>query len=332
MLKAVYFEILEYAPENLALLRSSFDLVELGDPAQLTDRLLGEVEVLFAPLGYQFDATFLAKCPRLQVVATNTTGVPHIDVEYAVARGIKVVSLKDERAFLDSITPTAELTIGLMVCITRNVAPAVTAVVGGRWRRWDFGGPAMLSRMSLGIVGLGRLGQMVARYARAMGMKIVYHDPFLAASPSGLDYTRSDTLEELVSSCDITSIHIPMTAANRHLFSAGIFAKFKHGAFLINTARGEIVDSIALVDALQSGRLAGAALDVLDGEFEPGFQERVGDHPLVRYASGHNNLIITPHIAGSTKDAWYLTQRFTIERALAAVSTSAGGNSGAVIT
>jgi phosphoglycerate dehydrogenase-like enzyme len=71
---------------------------------------------------------------------------------------------------------------------------------------------------------------------------------------------------------------------------------------------------------------------VLDGEFEPGFQERVGDHPLVRYASDHNNLIITPHIAGSTKDAWYLTQRFTIERALAAVSTSAGGNSGAVIT
>jgi len=320
MFKAVYFDVLEYTAENLAQLRNNFDLVVLNDPRQLTDELLEKVEVLFAPLGYRFDAALLSRCPRLKAIATNTTGVPHIDVDYAKQRGIAVVSLKDEREFLDSITPTAELTVGLMICITRKVIPAVGAVRNGRWRRWDFGGPAMLSRMSLGIVGLGRLGQMVARYAGAMGMKVRFYDPYVSGPPVGVAYERVDSLDQLVANCDVTSIHIPMTSSNRHIFNAKLFAVFKRGAYLVNTARGEIVDSNALIDALQSGHLAGAALDVLDGEFEPGFETSVHDHPLVRYAREHDNLIITPHIAGSTKDAWHLTQRHAIERVIRAVN------------
>jgi D-3-phosphoglycerate dehydrogenase len=314
MLKAVYFEILEYSPENISHLRKKFDLIVLKDPGYLTDELLAQADVLFAPLGYQFDKALLKKCDQLKAIATNTTGVPHIDTVYAEGRGIKVVSLKDEREFLDTITPTAEFTIGLMICVIRNVIPAQNAVRNGKWSRWDFGGPAMLSRMTLGIVGLGRLGQMVARYASAMGMKVMYHDPHLSAPLSNTSYTCSDSLDRLVASCDITSVHIPLTAENRHLFNVDVFSKFKQGAFLINTARGEIVDSIALIDSLETGQLAGAALDVLDGEFDPGFQNRVNDHPLVQYACKHDNLIITPHIAGSTKDAWYLTQRHVIDQ------------------
>jgi len=319
MQKAIYFEVLEYSPENITLLRSKFDLTVLTDPRHLTEELLAHVVVLFAPLGYQFDKALLEKCGQLKVIATNTTGVPHIDTDYAAERGIKVVSLKDEREFLDSITPTAELTIGLIICITRNIFPAMCAVRTGKWRRWDFGGPAMLSRMSLGIVGLGRLGQMVARYAYAMGMKVMYHDPYLAIPSVGSNYTRLESLEKLVSTCDVTTIHIPMAAQNRHLFNVQLFERFKRGAFLINTARGEIVDSEALVGALESGRLAGAALDVLDGEFSPGFQEHMLHHPLVLYAATHENLILTPHIAGSTRDAWCLTQRYTIEQTLATI-------------
>jgi len=319
MYKAVYFEILEYAPENLDRLREAFDLVVLPDPSHLDDRLLASVDVLFAPLGYQFFSELLAKCPRLRAIATNTTGVPHIDVDYANQKGIDVVSLKDEREFLDSITPTAELTIGLMISVIRNMVPAFQSVKSGKWRRWDFGGPAMLSRMSLGIVGLGRLGKMVARYAAAMGMTISYYDPFIAGT-SGIEYRRCGSLEELVAECEVISIHIPMNEPNRNLFNHSVFGQFKPGAFLINTARGEVVDSLALVNALETGRLAGAAIDVLNGEFDPGFQGRVTEHPLVQYATNHSNLIITPHIAGSTKDAWMLTQRYTIERVLTVIS------------
>lgn len=317
--KAVYFKILEYTPDNLGRLQQAFDLTVLGTPSELSDSILAQTEVMFAPLGYRFDAELMKRCPRLRALATNTTGVPHIDVEYAENHGIRVISLKDEQEFLSSITPTAELTIGLMICITRNVMPAYKAVLNGNWRRWDFGGPAMLSRMTLGIVGLGRLGKMVARYASAIGMKIIYYDPHVIETGLPAACERVESLEQLVSNCDITTIHVPMSAANRHLFNADLFAAFRRGAFLVNTARGEIVDSLALTDALRSGHLAGAAVDVLDNEFEPGFENRVQDHPLVKYALEYDNLIITPHIAGSTKDAWHLTQRHTIEQAINAV-------------
>lgn len=320
--KAVYFKMLEYTLDNLDLLRSKFDLLVLNTPHDLTDHVLDDAEVLFAPLGYRFDAALLKKCRHLKAIATNTTGVPHIDVEYAESHGIRVVSLKDEQEFLASITPTAELTIGLMICVTRNVSGAVTAVAHGNWRRWDFGGPAMLSRMSLGIVGMGRLGKMVGRYANTMGMKVAYYDPYVDASGLNPAYGRIEDLEKLVSSCDVVSVHIPMSPSNRHLFNDKVFSAFKPGAYFVNTARGEIVDSHALVKALRSGHLAGAALDVLDGEFEPGFDTRVMDHPLVQYAAENCNLIITPHIAGSTKDAWQLTQRHTIEQVLRVVDGS----------
>jgi D-3-phosphoglycerate dehydrogenase / 2-oxoglutarate reductase len=317
--KAVYFRMLQYAEESLVLLERAFDLTVLETPAELTGQILNNVEVLFAPLGHRFDASLMKRCPKLRVIATNTTGVPHIDVEYATRCGIKVISLKDQQEFLRAITPTAELTIGLIICVTRKLLPAREAVLQGRWRRWDFGGPAMLSRMSLGIIGLGRLGRMVARSASAMGMQVHYYDPYIAQPPLGTTtYRRSDTLENLVSRCDVTSIHVPMAAENRHLLDRRIFEQFKPGAYLVNTARGEIVDSTALIGALETGRLAGAALDVLDGEFEPGFEGQVLEHPLVRYAKEHDNLLITPHIAGSTQDAWHLTQRFTVEQAIVA--------------
>jgi D-3-phosphoglycerate dehydrogenase / 2-oxoglutarate reductase len=315
VLTAVYFEMLEYTPQNLELLRKHFDVITLPTPEDLTTEVLDRVDVLFAPLGYSFDAALMSKCPRLKAIVTNTTGVPHIDVNHARSSDIRVISLEGETEFLSSVTPTAELTLGLMICATRNVLPAVQAVREGKWRRWDFGGAAMLSRMSLGVVGLGRLGGMVAKYAKAIGMQVSFYDPHLATAPDN-GYLRVANLEELVECCDIITIHVPATPDNRHLFSERIFRRFKRGAYLVNTARGEVVDSEALIRALESGRVAGAALDVLDGEFTPDFQHRAMDHPLVRYAKTHHNLIITPHIGGSTRDAWHVTQRYVIEKAI----------------
>ncbi|GER93414.1 hydroxyacid dehydrogenase [hot springs metagenome] len=315
MKKVLYFEILNYKKENLELLKKNFELVILNNPSQITPDILKDISVIFAPLGYYFGEDIFSMSPDLKVIATNTTGVPHIDVERAAARGIHIISLRDEKEFLNTITPTAELTMGLIINITRNVISAIKSVLDGKWSRWEFGGQAMLSRMSIGIVGLGRLGKMVAKYATAFGMDISYYDPFITHDLQWI-YKRCESIEELVSNVDIVSVHIPMNKENRHFFNRGVFSKFKKGSYFINTARGEVVDSEALIDALEKGIIKGAALDVLDGEFEPDFSERVLSHSLVRYAQTHDNLIITPHIAGSTEDAWYLTQRYVIEQTI----------------
>lgn len=317
---AVYFEVLEYTSDNLRVLSNRFDLRRLSDPSALTDEVLAEAELLFAPLGYRFEESLFRRCPKLRVVATNTTGVPHIDVEAARRQGITVISLQDAPDFLETITPTAELTLGLIIAITRNILPAHRATLEGRWRRWDFGGPAMLSRMCLGVVGLGRLGGMVARWAAAIGASVSFYDPFRKrTSAAEAVYTRHATLHELVASSDVVTIHVPMSEANRHMFSERVFAAFKPGAYFVNTARGELVDTQALIEALERGHVGGAALDVLDGEFDPEFASSAAAHPLVEYAKKHDNVIITPHIGGSTRDAWGLTQRYTIERAIEAV-------------
>jgi D-3-phosphoglycerate dehydrogenase len=315
MKKALYFEILNYQKDNIDLLYNNFEIVRLNNPSMITPDILKDISVIFAPLGYFFGEDIFFNAPNLKVIATNTTGVPHIDMESAASRGIHVISLKDEKEFLDTITPTAELTMGLIINITRNVIPAIKSVLDGKWSRWEFGGQAMLSRMSLGIVGLGRLGKMVARYAAAFGMNVSYYDPFITHEPQWA-YARIESMEQLVSQSDIVTVHIPMNEENRYLFNKNVFHKFKKGSYFINTARGEVVDSEALIESLENGIIKGAALDVLDGEFEPDFSNRVLLHPLVQYARTHDNLIITPHIAGSTEDAWHLTQRHVIEQTI----------------
>jgi phosphoglycerate dehydrogenase-like enzyme len=324
MRKALYFEILNYRKENILLMRKHFDVITMHDPLNIKEKALDGVEVVFAPLGYFFGQDFFSKAPHLKVIASNTTSTPHIDVEAAASKGVEVFSLKGEREFLDSITPTAELTVGLMIAVTRNLIPAKDSVLDGKWSRWEFGGSKMLSKMSLGIVGLGRLGSMVARYAYQMGMRIFYFDPYVENNGHG--FKKRSSLEELVGESDIVSIHVHLTEETESMFSNSIFEKFKKGAYLINTSRGEIIDSSALIRAMETGRLRGAALDVLDGEFIPGFPQTVSQHSLVQYANSHPNLVITPHIAGSTEDAWSLTQRFVIKKSIGFFSRASRRN------
>jgi D-3-phosphoglycerate dehydrogenase len=316
--KALYFSMLRYHEDNLDLLKRHFRVEERPTPEGLDGAELADVNLLFAPLGYYFGEEIMRQAPVLEAIATNTTGTPHIDMADAAVRGIKVISLAGEEQFLRTITPTAELTIGLIIAVTRNLIPAMDYVKKGAWGRWGFGGPAMLSRMSLGIVGLGRLGKMVAAYAHAMGMRVSYYDPYVDHRPEW-PYRRAGTLNELVGGVDVTTVHCNVTPENRHMFNREVFSGFRKSSFFVNTARGELVDSEALIEALDGGILRGAAVDVVDGEFSPAFDREAGNHPLIRYARENPSLLITPHIGGSTYDAWFETQRFTIENAIAAV-------------
>jgi len=311
---ALYYRMLKYQPENLARLEHEFELEVLDTPEQDSQVLLARVEVLFAPLGYMVDRVKIDNCPKLKAIVSNTTGHPHIDVDYARSKGVYVACLKFAQTFLRSITPTAELTWGLILALTRKILPAHRAALAGQWDRRPFGAPAMLSHLSLGIVGHGRLGTLVARYGKAFGMAVRYYDPYVPTSSEGAESMHS--LKDLVSVSDVVTVLVPHEKETEGMFSRDVLASFKPGSYLINTARGELLDWDALLDALQSGHLAGAALDVFEGEFIPGFAERFPEHPVLRYAHTHDNLILTPHIGGSTVDAWRLTEAHAIEMAL----------------
>jgi D-3-phosphoglycerate dehydrogenase len=311
--RAVYYACLKYQPENLALLERHLALTTLPDPSADTDRALADAALVFAPLGYRFDAAKMERCRALAAIASNTTGVPHIDMEAAAARGIAVLSLKDEQEFLARITPTAEHAWGLLLALARRIPSAHRAVVeDGRWDRRPFGAPAMLSRLRLGVVGYGRLGRLVARYGGAFGMAVRYYDhaPKTPEPPA----EPAPSLPALFEWADVISLHLPANETTHKIIDGALLARCRPGAFLVNTARGEVLDEAALLNLLEQGRLGGAALDVLDGEFVPGFTPT--DHPLVRYAAWHDNLLLTPHIGGSTRDAWFETERRVIEMAL----------------
>jgi D-3-phosphoglycerate dehydrogenase len=306
---ALYYDMLQYQPENLALLEQHFHVRRRSSPAEDDAEVLSDVEICFAPLGHRFDRAKMRNCPRLLAIVTNTTGVPHIDLDAAADRDIAVLSLKDEQEFLSSITPTAEHAWGLLLALTRRTAWAHQAVLDGKWNRRPFGATAMLSRLGLGVVGYGRLGRMVARYGRAFGMQVRFFDPRVESSDDIAE--KAGALTDLVAWADVISLHVPANDSTYKMIGRDVLARFKVGSWLVNTARGEVLDEQALLEALVSGHLAGAALDVLEGEFAPDFQ--ASQHPLVEYARHCDNLLLTPHIGGSTLDAWGETERRVIE-------------------
>ena len=297
MRKLLYFKELNYTKDNMQLLFDNFEVVASDNDIDCDAAIL--------PLGEYWDGGFFMVRPKLQVVASNTTTADHIDTEYCREYGIDVITLEGDPV-LDDITAVAELTIGLIIALTRNIIPAAASVEHrGEWFRWPYGRKKMLRKTTLGIIGYGRIGNHVSRFADGLYMDLAHYD---------ISGEYADFIEDVLDVSDIVTVHIPLKG-NEKLFDRKIFEQFKDGAYFINTSRGEIVDDEALIWALESGKLTGAAVDVLSGEFKPGFD--ADKHPLVQYARGHDNLIITPHIGGSTEDAWEMTQRAIVEKLIA---------------
>jgi D-3-phosphoglycerate dehydrogenase len=321
-LRILHLEPEAYPAELLDRLREAGDVDLLAGPDR--DTLLRRLEevryhAIFARLGCSIDRDVFERQPALRFVVTPTTGLDHVDVEEAEGRGIRVISLAGENAFLDTVASTAEHTWALLLALARRL-PALTARVhAGEWRR--AGSLAEeLEGKTLGIVGCGRLGRMVARYGDAFGMRVVGfdRDPDKCADVPHLEHR---SLDELLASADVVSLHISGTRENRQFLDAARIGRMKRGALLVNTARGEVVDEAALLAALESGRLAGAALDVLAGDSSWDGAVPAG-HPLVDYASRHDNLLITPHVGGYGRRSVHRTREFVTERFLALFRSS----------
>jgi D-3-phosphoglycerate dehydrogenase len=245
---------------------------------------------------------------RLRAVVTPTTGLDHIDLGAAEDRGVAVISLKGETDFLRTVHATAEHTWGLLLALVRRIPWAFESVRGGQWDRDRFRG-AELDGKRLGILGFGRVGQRVARYGVAFGMEVGAHDRRGGERISGM--RAFPTLEGLLEWSAVLSVHLPLEAETRGLLSRDRLRRLPRGAVLLNTARGAIVDEEGLVELLEDGHLAGAAVDVLAVE-QP--RERPSESRLVRYARTHDNLIVTPHIGGATTESMGRTEVFVAEK------------------
>ena len=272
----------------------------------VTDGLRDCAAFIDASMKVRITEAMIAAAPALRVVSTATTGADHIALPALQARGIPLLTLATEKAFLRGLTPAAELSWLLLMACARQFRPAIEHVLEGQWQRSDFPG-LMLKGRVLGLIGCGRIGQFMATYARAFGMHVVGYDPNLDTWPDTIE--RVDRLE-VASRADIVSVHVPLNDETRGLVDADFLTRCRPGVIIVNTSRGDIIDETALLAGLESGHIGAAGLDVLVGEPE------IDQHPLVRYARTHGNLLITPHIGGFSPDAVALAVEHATRRAV----------------
>ncbi len=291
-----------FSPEALTYLKRLGE-VRTYDGGDLPT-FLAPLEVLFVRLGHRIDNTFLALSPRLRWLCSPTTGHNHIDEATLTARDIRLLSLRGEREFLETITATPEHTLGLIIAIIRRYRLAFEDVATGRWDRDVCRGDGLYGNR-VGIVGLGRVGYCLASYLSALGASVSWCDP--ADVPSLPEWQRyTDIL------CLIKANNIVVLCADHCAGQLPVIGKKEldamEGRYFINTARGELVDEDAFLAAVRSNRLAGAAIDVIANEN--------GENRLAEWRElmTGRNLILTPHIAGATFDSMARTELFIVEK------------------
>ena len=247
---------------------------------------LAEADALVVRSAVQVDDALLEHAPKLRVIGRAGVGVDNIDADSATRRGIVVMNTPGANA-----VAVAELTLGLMVALARRIPAATNSMHAGKWEKKNLQGSELRGK-TLGILGLGRVGLEVAKRARAFGLELIGSDPFVSAAVAREAGIRLVTLDELIAGSDYLTLHVGLTPQTMGVINARTLAAMKKGVRIVNCARGELIEDAALVEALKSGHVAGAALDVFT-------QEPLKDSPYF----GLDNVILSPHIAGSTAEA-----------------------------
>jgi D-3-phosphoglycerate dehydrogenase/(S)-sulfolactate dehydrogenase len=279
----------EMSPEGLETLRKAPGItveVKLGlKPAELK-AILGQFDVLAVRSATRVTADMLEGSGRLKLIARAGVGVDNIDVEAATRKGVVVMNTPGGNS-----AAVAELAIGLMLALLRQLVPAINATKAGKWEKKRFARGHELFRKTVGLVGFGSVGQLVAQRCIALGTTVIAYDPHPAEASRRLGVPIV-SLDELFRSSDIVSLHVPLMENTRNLVGSQLLGLMKKGSYLVNCARGGIVDEGALATALRDGTLAGAAMDVFATEPVP------PDHPLLSL----ENFLCTPHLGASTEE------------------------------
>jgi D-3-phosphoglycerate dehydrogenase / 2-oxoglutarate reductase len=273
---------------GIELLREHFD-VDLGldwSDEQLAERI-GEYDGIVIRSATKLTAELIGRASKLKVVGRAGVGVDNVDVVAATARGIVVANAPES-----NVVTAAEHTMALLLALARNVPQAYASLVAGKWDRSKYSGVELYEK-TLGIVGFGRIGQLVAQRARGFGMRVLAFDPFVSAERyRELGVEKADGVDDIYAQSDFITIHLPKTPETEGFIDAAAFAKMRDGVRVLNVARGGLIDEAALQQALDSGKAAGAAIDVFASE-------PMTEHPLFAYP----NVVVTPHLGASTAEA-----------------------------
>jgi D-3-phosphoglycerate dehydrogenase / 2-oxoglutarate reductase len=276
------------AEEGLSILRTGHEVdVRTGLPREELLRILPEYDALLVRSGVLVDAEAIAAGGRLQVIGRAGVGVDNIELAAATAAGIVVVN-----APTGNTIAAAEHTLALLFALARRIPAADASLRRGEWKRAAFTGRELHGK-TLGIIGMGKIGMAVADRARAMEMEVLGFDPFVTEDAAHRRGIRLASVAEILRTADAVTVHVPLTAKTRGLIGAAELSTMKRDAFLINVARGGVIEEAALAEALAAGTIAGAAVDVYSTEPLP------ADNPL----RGAPNTILTPHLGASTEEA-----------------------------
>ena len=275
----------EIAEAGVRLLRERGFEVDVDGASDLAETI-GRYDAIIVRSATKVTAELIARADNLKVIGRAGVGIDNVDVDAATRRGIVVANAPES-----TIISAAEHTIGLLVALTRNIPQAHAALKQGRWERKTYGGVELADK-TLGVLGFGRIGQQVARRAAGLGMRVVAYDPFVSAERfRELGVERVENEEDAYAAADFLTLHLPLTDDTRKSINADAFAKMRDGIRIVNAARGELIDEDALLAALKSGKVGGAALDVFSTEPYSG--------PLLEL----DNVVVTPHLAASTEEA-----------------------------
>jgi D-3-phosphoglycerate dehydrogenase len=285
----------DIGPAGLAMLQTAkdvnYDIVKLPNPEKML-QIIGDYDAVITRSGTPLTSAVFEAGRRLKVAGRAGVGLDNIDVDTATRRGVLVMNTPEANTLA-----ATELTMALMLASCRNLPRANASIKRGEWTRSKFIG-VQLNGKTLGVIGLGRIGSRVAIRCQAFGMKVVAYDPYIAEEVAErIHVPLVGSLEELLRTAEIITVHTPLTEETRGMIGAGEIAMMKDGVRLINCARGGIVDEAALVRALESGQVASAGLDVFATEPVP------ADFPLARF----DNVIMTPHLAYFSDEGNYRT-------------------------
>ena len=286
---------------GVALLRERFEVDE-GDHLDQ----IGDYDGILIRSATKLTADVLGRATRLKAIGRAGVGVDNVDVAAATKRGIVVANAPQS-----NVVTAAEHTMALMLALARNVPQAHASLVAGRWDRSKFSGVELLDK-TLGILGFGRIGQLVAQRARGFGMRVIGFDPYVGAERyRDLGVERAETADEVYAQADFLTLHLPKTPETEGWLNAEALARCKDGVRVLNVARGPLIVDSDLEAALDSGKVAGAALDVFA-------TEPITEHPLF----GRANVVVTPHLGASTAEA---TDRAGLQAAEQVVAALTGG-------
>ncbi|MGZ4348271.1 MAG: phosphoglycerate dehydrogenase [Gaiellaceae bacterium] len=273
------------AEAGIRLLRERGFDVDVDGDSDLAETI-GAYDAIVVRSATKVTAELIGRADNLKVIGRAGVGIDNVDVEAATRRGIVVANAPES-----TVISAAEHTIGLLVALTRNIPQAHAALKQGRWERKAYGGVELADK-TLGVLGFGRIGQQVARRAAGLGMRVVAYDPFVSPDRfRELGVERVESEREVYAAADFLTLHLPLTDQTRGAINAKAFGRMRNGVRIVNAARGALVDEDDLLEALKSGKVGGAALDVFSTEPYAG--------PLLEL----DNVVATPHLAASTEEA-----------------------------